>query len=125
MRTFPVELGELQLDLAVTFGVAADLAKNIGDPMAMARDGAAAIAAERIGIAYQAKFAWGVDNIPKAIWLGAKPNHPDLKLSAVQEACVDVGFMNAMQIADAFVAQFLVVSGKEKVETKDDPAPGE
>ncbi len=126
MRTHAVEIGALQLDLAVTFGVAREISEKVADPMLIAAEAAMAARMEAAGIQYKAgRFAFDVENIPLILWLGAKPNHPDLKLSDVQEAICDAGFMTGMLLADGFLAQFIAPSAKEKIETKGKTKPGE
>lgn len=125
MRTFKAKLGALQLELAVSFRAGREITEKVADPMFVLRETQAEQMAEKVGMRYQPKFVWGMENIPLAIWIGAKETQPDLKLSEVQEACVENGLINAMQIADAFVAQFLTSQSKEPIETKGDTAPGE
>lgn len=125
MRTFKAELGALQLELAVNFRAGKEISEKVADPMFVLRETHATQEAARVGMRYQPKFEWGIANIPMAIWIGARDLHPDLKLSEVQEACIEIGLINAMQIADGFVAQFLTNGSKEPAEPKGDTAPGE
>lgn len=126
MRLHSVEIADLQLDLAVTFGVAREIKEKVADPMLIAQEAAVQARFANSGIQRTARFEFTVENIPLILWIGAKVQHPDLKLSAVQEACVDAGLMQAMQIADGFLVQFIAPRSQEKVEaTAKDATPGE
>lgn len=125
MRVYPVEIGSLQIDLAVTFGVAREIKEKIADPMLIAQEAAIGQRMADAGFTYSPKFSFDVENIPLVIWLGGKATDPALKLSDVQEACCDIGFVSAMQIADGFLAQFIAPRAKEKVEAKGEAKAGE
>lgn len=125
MRNFPVELGPLQLDLAVTFGVAREIGEKVADPLLIAQDAALAHRMAAVGLSHKPRFEFTATNIPLVLWLGAKVNHPDLKLSDVQEACIDAGLGVAMGLADGFLAQFIDPRGQEKPEARGDAKPGE
>jgi hypothetical protein len=125
MRTYKAELGALQLELAVNFRAGREITEKVADPMFVLRETQAVQGAEKVGMRYQSKFAWGMENIPLAIWIGAKETQPALKLSEVQEACIEIGLVDAMQIADEFLVQFITPKSKEPLETKGESAPGE
>lgn len=125
MRTYSVELGHLQLDLAITFGVAREIREKIADPLKIAQEASISARFAAAGISRNAGFEFDVENVPLMIWAGAKVNHPDMKLSEVQEACCDVGFAVAMQVADGFLAQFIAPRAKEKPEASGEAKPGE
>lgn len=125
MRIHKIELGALQLDLSVTFAVAREIKEKVADPMMIAQEASLVQRMGAAGIAYKPKFEFGIENIPLILWIGAKPNHPDLKLSEVQDAVCDVGFMEGMAAADGFLVQFIAPRAKEKIETKGDTKPGE
>lgn len=125
MRIFKAELGALQLDLGITFGAAREIKERVADPMLIASNASMAARRDALGLAYQPRFEFTVENIPLVIWIGAKAIDPAMKLSDVQEACTDIGFVAAMNIADEFLAEFIAPRSKELVETKGDAAPGE
>lgn len=125
MRVHSVEVGHLQLDLAVTFGVARDIREKVADPLKIAQEAAISARFAAAGINRNAGFEFDVENVPMILWLGAKVHHSDLKLSEIQEACCDIGFANAMQIADGFLAQFIAPRSQEKPEASGEAKPGE
>jgi hypothetical protein len=125
MRIHKIGLGDLQLDLSVTFGVAREIKEKVADLMLIAQEASLAQRMGAAGIAYRPKFEFGVENIPLILFIGAKPNHPDLKLSEVQDAVCEAGFGVGMAVADGFLTQFIAPRAKEKIETKGDAKPGE
>ena len=125
MRSHSVELGHMQLDLAVTFGVARDIREKVADPLKIAQEAAISARFSAAGIARAASFEFDVENVPLILWLGAKPNHSEVKLSDVQEACCDIGFAAAMHIADGYLAQFIAPRSQEKPEASGEAKPGE
>lgn len=125
MRTHSVEIGHLQFDLPVTFGVAREIKEKVGDPLAIAQEAALQARLGAAGIARKAAFEFTVENVPMILWLGAKAADPAVKLSDVQEACCDIGFAAALQIADGYLAAFIAPRSQEKVEASGEAKPGE
>lgn len=125
MRSYSVELGSLQLDLAISFGVAKEIGEKVADPMLIAQEAATSAHMARMGIVHKSRFEFSVQNIPMIIWIGAKLGNPALKLSEVQEACCEIGFMPAMTIADRYLVQFIAPRSQENVDTDKDAKPGE
>jgi hypothetical protein len=122
MRIFKAEIGPLQLDLVIDFGVARGIKEQVGDPMLIAQEAAIAARMAEAGFTHKAKFAFDIENIPLIIWLGAKASDPDLKLSQVQDACIDIGLGAAMGIADSFLAQFIAPRSQAKAKLKAEKA---
>ena len=113
MRVFPVEIGGLQLDLSLTFTEAKEIGEKVCDIMRILHDARAAAMLGNAGVAYKPSFEFTADNIPLIIWIGAKAKQPELKLSQVQEAVCDDGFVAGARVADAYLAQFLTPVSKE------------
>lgn len=125
MRTYSVEISHLQLELPVTFGVAREIKEKVGDPLAIAQEAALQARLSAAGIARKAAFEFTVENVPMILWLGAKVAYPDMKLSDIQEACCEIGFGAALQLADGYLAAFIAPRSQEKPEASGEAKPGE
>lgn len=113
MRNHSVKLGSLDLDLAITFGVAREIKEKVADPMLIINAVAMAQGMAASGLLHKLRFEFDVENVAQIVHIGAKPNHPDLKLAEVQEACCEAGFFAARNAVTDFMAHFVDNTSKE------------
>ena len=113
MRNHPAKIGDLDLDLAVTFGVAREIKEKVADPMLIVNSVVAAQNFAASGLLHKLRFEFDVENVAQVIYIGAKPNHADLKLVQVQDACCDAGFFIARNVAAEFLARFVDNTSQE------------
>ena len=113
MRSMTVEIGGLQLDLSLTFNEAKEIGEKVCDIVRILRSARAESVLSNAGISFTPSFEFTAENIPLILWIGAKAKHPELKLSQVQDAVCDVGFVAAMSMADSYIARFMVPASKE------------
>ena len=113
MRNHSAKIGDLELDMAVTFGVARDIKEKVADPMLIVNSVVAAQNFAASGLLHKLRFEFDVENVAQVIFIGAKPTHPELKLAEVQDACCDAGFFVARNVAAEFLARFVDNTSQE------------
>lgn len=123
MRSMTAEFGGLTLELAATFGAARDIAKQVADPLAIAREAAL----EAMIPGYNPKFAFTVDNVPLIISIGAKAAGEKATLAQIQEAVFDAGFLAGKGIASDYLALIVTPRNQETPDNVDEgkDQPGE
>lgn len=113
MRSMTAEFGGLRLELAATFGAARDIAKQVADPLAIAREAALEAMMAQVGQVYHPKFSFTVDNIPMLIHIGAKAAGEAVTIKDVQEAVFDAGLLVGKSIASDYLALIVTPRSEE------------
>lgn len=116
MHSMQVTIGGLDLELALTFGAAREIAQKVGDPLAIAREASLEAMMAQSGIAHTPKWVPTIENVPLLIWIGAKHSTPDIKLERVQEAVFEHGFLEAKMAALNYLAAIVTPSAREKMD---------
>jgi hypothetical protein len=125
MRSIDVMLGGRQLTLKATFDAAAEIAKKVADPLAMAREAALEATLGAAGQVYHPRFAFTVENLPVIILAGAKAAGEGITLKEVQEAVFEEGLLRSKEIAAEFIAMLVMPNSQEAKPTARDSEPGE
>jgi sulfite reductase beta subunit-like hemoprotein len=111
MREIEAVLGGKDVTLAATFKASKKIADQIADPLLIAREAQLEAYLTRPGFpAYDPKFKFTVDNVPKILHIGMKAAGSDLSLEDVQEMTFDAGFDVARDLAIEYLA--LTVSAR-------------
>lgn len=116
MHSMQVTIGGLDLELALTFGAAREIAQKVGDPLAIAREASLEAMMAQSGIAHTPKWVPTIENVPMLIWIGAKHAMADIKLESVQEAVFEHGFLEAKMAALNYLAAIVTPSAREKMD---------
>jgi len=125
MRTMTAEFGGLRIDLAATFGAAREIARQVADPLAIAREAALEAMMGQVGQVYHPKFAFTVDNVPVIIHIGAKAAGEKVTLAEVQDAVFDAGLLVGKGVASDYLALIVTPRGQETIEGGDKEPSGE
>jgi len=119
--TFTAPDGE-EHTLAATFDASVEIAKKVADPLYMVRE---AIAEATIGMAYQPKFRFSVENVPVILHVGMKAAQSTMTLRAVQNLVFDIGFYPAKVLAEQYI-RLMVEAPQIDIDTPEsDTPPGE
>jgi len=121
MRSMTAEFGGLRLELAATFGAARDIAKQVADPLAIAREAALEAMMGQVGQVYHPKFSFTVENVPVIIHIGAKAAGEKATLAQIQEAVFEAGLLVGKSVASDYLA--LIVTPRNQ-ETPDESGEG-
>jgi hypothetical protein len=125
MRKLKASLGGHELELAATFGAAADLSEQVGDPLAIAREAQLEAMLSGVGQVYHPKWQFTVKNVPTILYIGLKAAGRDMSLEKVQEMVVENGFLEAKTIALDYIAM-IVTPKSQELDSKDgDASSGE
>lgn len=125
MRKLTATLGDEQLELAATFGAAADLHEKVGDPLAIAREAQIEAMLSGMGQVYHPKWAFNVKNVPLILHIGIKAAGGKMGLDKVQELVADAGFLEAKSVALDYIAMIVTPKSQEAIEGDGDTKPGE
>lgn len=113
MRAMTAEFGGLRLELAATFGAARDIAKQVADPLAIAREAALEAMMAQVGQVYHPKFTFTVDNIPVLIHIGARAAGEKVTLAEIQDAVFEAGLLVGKSIASDYLALIVTPRSEE------------
>jgi hypothetical protein len=113
MRKLKANLGGHDIDLAITFGAAAELHEKVGDPLAIAREAQVEAMMTQAGQIYHPRWQFTVKNVPVILHEGIKAAGGSMSLEKVQEAVADAGFMEAKAIALDYVAAIVTPKSQE------------
>ena len=108
MRTVQVTLAGRTLDLAVTFKAAEAIARDVHDPMHIAREAAL----EAMIPDYVPKWQPGVATVPLILHAGVT----GLTVDEVKALCADAGYAEARDAAMRFVMAIVTPTSQVKVE---------
>lgn len=118
MRSMTAELGGLRFELAANFGAARDIAKQVADPLAIAREAALEAMMAQVGQVYHPKFSFTVDNVPVILHIGAKAAGEKVTLAEVQDAVFEAGLLIGKAVASDYLA--LIVTPRSEETTSDE-----
>lgn len=104
MRTFDGELAGKQLTLAATFGASIKIAKEVGDPLMIAREANLEALLMSRGMPYHPRWNFTVENVPEIIHIGVKEAGSKMSLKDVQELVFEAGFPAARDMAVEYLA---------------------
>lgn len=122
MRKLKASLGGHELELAVTFGAAAEIHEKVGDPLAIAREAQIEGMMTNAGQIYHPRWQFTVKNVPVILYEGIRAAGGSMSLEKVQEIVADAGFMEAKAVALDFVAA--IVTPKSQELDADKPSEG-
>jgi len=120
MREYTAELNGKELTLQANFKASVRLAREVGDPLMIAREAALEAYMLERGINYQPKWGFTVENLPKIISIGLEAAGSRLKQSEIEDLIFEAGFPAARDFATGYVA--LIVGPQPEVmpESEDD-----
>jgi hypothetical protein len=119
------EFGGLRFELAANFGAARDIAKQVADPLAIAREAALEAMMAQVGQVYHPKFSFTVDNVPVILHIGAKAAGEKVTLAEVQDVVFNAGFLVGKAIASDYLALIVTPRSEETTSDEDREAAGE
>ena len=125
MHSMNVTVGGLDLELALNFGAAREIAQKVGDPLGIAREAALEAMMSQAGIVHQPKWVPTVDNVPMILWIGAKHGGSTVKIEAIQDAVFAHGFLESKGVALDYLACIVTPSARERSEAGSKADAGE
>lgn len=107
MRDFATTLGGKKLTLAATFRASVKIATQVGDPLMIAREAALEEEMRGVGLTYNTKWAFTIENVCQIIHIGLETAGDKMPLSDVQELVFDAGFIPAREVAASYLAMIV------------------
>lgn len=104
MRELQGTLGGREITLAATFGASVKIAKEVGDPLMIAREANLEAMMINNGIPYTPKWNFTVENIPKLLLIGMRAAGATAKIEDAQELVFDAGFPAARDFCVEYLA---------------------
>ncbi len=120
MRKYNCTLGGEELELVANFAASIKIAKEIGDPLMIAREAALEAMMISKSFPYNPRWAFSVENVPQLLHIGLKANGSKLSLKKVQELVFDEGFASSRDHAIEYLSLIVGPAPEEEVEDSAD-----
>ena len=120
MRKYNCTLGGEELELVANFAASIKIAKEIGDPLMIAREAALEAMMISKSFPYNPRWAFSVENVPQLLHIGLKANGSKLSLEKVQELVFDEGFASSRDHAIEYLSLIVGPAPEEEVEDSAD-----
>lgn len=116
MREHEGKLADKSVKLAATFKASIRLAKEVGDPLEIAREANLEALMLSQNIPYQPRWKFTVENVPKIIHIGMSEGGSNFTLEQVQELVFDAGFSEARSLCIEYLG--LIIGPKSELESE-------
>ena len=107
MREKVITLGDKEFTLRANFAASLRVAKEVGDPLLIAREATFEHLMMERGLDYTPKFSFNLQNIAHTLFIGAQEYDKDVKVADVQAAVFEAGLYQARELAGDYVALLL------------------
>ena len=121
MRKYTCTLGGEELELTANFAASMKIAKEVGDPLMIAREAALEAMMISKSFPYNPRWTFSVENVPQILHIGLKTGGSTMSLEKVQELVFEEGFANARDHAIEYLA---LIVGPAPEEEPEDSADG-
>lgn len=119
MRTHVCTLAGETLELTANFAASIEIAKQIADPLLIAREAALEAMMLAKSFPYNPRWAFTVENVPKLLHIGLKASGSKMTLERLQEIVFEAGFADARDEATEYLA---LIVGPRPEEQSDNSA---
>ena len=116
MRKYTCVIAGESLELTANFAASMEIAKEVGDPLMIAREAAMEAMMISKSFPYNPRWVFSVENVPKLLHIGVKANGSDMKLEKVQELVFEEGFANSRDHAVEYLALIVGPAPEEPLE---------
>jgi hypothetical protein len=124
MREVTIQLGGQELRLVATFAASVKLAEKVGDPLTIMREASLEAMFINMGIPYEPKWRFTVENVPMILFIGLEAANNRMKLAEVQELVFAAGFGAGKEAAVEYLGLIAGPRPEETVESEGG-TPGE
>ena len=114
MRHMTKKIGKKQIKLTASFAASIRLAKEVADPLEIAREAALEEMMIEQGIPYHPKFAFTIENVALIIHIGQEAAGGERTLEKMQELIFDEGFVSSRLIAAEYIGLIVEPAPKEE-----------
>ncbi len=119
MRKYTCTLAGEDLELTASFKASMMIAKEVGDPLMIAREAALEAMMMSKSFPYNPRWTFSIENVPQILHIGLKANGSDMKLEHLQELVFDEGFASSRDHAIEYLS---LIVGPAPEEIVDDSA---
>ena len=116
MRTYTCTLADETLELTANFKASIEIAKEVCDPLLIAREAALEAMMISKSFPYNPRWTFTVENVPQLLHIGLKASGSKMTLEKVQELVFEVGFAAARDHAIEYLALIVGPKPEEIVE---------
>ncbi|RMD52398.1 hypothetical protein D6827_00090 [Candidatus Parcubacteria bacterium] len=113
MRKLILQIGDRELVTKITFAVASELSRRVGDPLHISREMAKEQHFSELGIAYKSSFEWNVENIVETLFIAAKAADPTITRDEIADLVIAVGFIHAQLAALTLISNIIEPNSEE------------
>ncbi len=119
MRKYTCELAGETLELVANFATSMEIAKEVGDPLMIAREASLEAMMIAKSFPYNPRWTFSVENVPKLLYIGVKASGSKIKLERIQELVFEEGFALSRDHAIEYLS-LIVGPAPEEVEDSAD-----
>jgi hypothetical protein len=116
MRELTINLGGEELLLVADFKASLEISNKIGDPLLIAREAFVEQMLLARGMAYEPKWSFTVENIPRLLHIGLVAAKSSMKIDRVQELVFEEGFAASRDHALNYLTLIIGPKAEEKIE---------
>ncbi len=116
MRKYTCTIAGENLEFTANFKASMEIAKEIGDPLMIAREAALEAMMISKSFPYNPRWSFTVENVPQILHIGLKESGSNMKLERLQELVFEDGFASSRDHAIEYLS---LIVGPAPEETDD------
>ncbi len=116
MRKYTCTLAGETLELTANFKASMEIAKEVGDPLMIAREVALEAMMMAKSFPHNPRWLFTVENVPQILYVGLKANGSAMKLERLQELVFEEGFASSRDHAIEYLSLIVGPAPEETVE---------
>ncbi len=120
MRTYTCTLAGEDVKLTANFATSMEIAKEVGDPLLIAREAALEAMMIAKGFPHTPRWMFSVENVPQLLYIGIKASGSKMTLAQVQDLVFEEGFAPSRDYAIEYLA--MIVGPAPEPESVEDSA---
>jgi len=120
MRKYSCTIADESVELVANFAASMEIAKQVGDPLMIAREAALDAMMMEKGFPHNPKWAFTIENVPLLLHIGIKAGDSKMALGRVQELVFEEGFAKSRDTAIEYLALIVGPAPEEEMEDSAD-----
>lgn len=124
MRKYTCTLGGKKLELVANFKASIEIAKEVGDPLMIAREAALEAMMISKSFPYNPRWSFSVESVPQILHIGLKAAGSKMTLEQLQDLVFEEGFAAARDHSIEYLSLIIGPSAEEPPENSADGQSG-
>jgi len=120
MREYTCTLAGEALELTANFKASMEIAKEVGDPLMIAREAALEAMMLAKSFPYNPRWSFTIENVPQLLHIGVKMSGSKITLEHIQELVFDEGFASSRDHAIEYLSLIVGPAPEEELEDSAD-----